>query len=323
MAAPPYMKLIFAEWRAGTAHFRTGEEHGAYFLLVCNYWEREGPLPDDDDKLAAIAMVTDDRWAIIRSTVVERFRAVAGQLIHDRIESEWQTVRGKSEQCSQAGKASAAKRAAARAANGQPSGVQRSLIYLDEEGDSLKNAKKGQIDQTDQSGDRFPTLFEWFWATYSHPPNRGDKRGTQAKFEKLAQPDQKRVLDSLPRYAAALEAQRATMPDAQPCMAKTYLNQERWVSLMEDPAPNVSRGTIAAVRPEDKRLAALFDSMTPERWVSWFQGRVAKNGTGYTIAVAPVIFDEITKRWPIFLLAPWRRIDPPQQSKTEKTHADS
>lgn len=43
-------------------------QHGAYVLLLCAYWTG-GPLPDDDDALAAIAKLGMPDWKRVRTTL--------------------------------------------------------------------------------------------------------------------------------------------------------------------------------------------------------------------------------------------------------------
>lgn len=68
----PYMPLFVADYLADTAHL-TAAEHGAYLMLVMNYWQRGKPLPADDRKLARIAKMTDAEWHDSRSTLAEFF----------------------------------------------------------------------------------------------------------------------------------------------------------------------------------------------------------------------------------------------------------
>lgn len=100
MTAMPYMPFFISDYLADTAHL-TPLEHGAYLLLIMNYWQREGPLPNDNRRLAAIARMTIDDWQKIRPTIEEFFRvecignANAMRWHHDRIDHELRIVRSK------------------------------------------------------------------------------------------------------------------------------------------------------------------------------------------------------------------------------------
>ncbi|WP_438379104.1 DUF1376 domain-containing protein, partial [Escherichia coli] len=52
MAALPYMQLYIADYLADTMHL-SAEEHGAYLLLMFNYWQTGKPIPKN--RLAKIA----------------------------------------------------------------------------------------------------------------------------------------------------------------------------------------------------------------------------------------------------------------------------
>ena len=68
MAALPFMQLYVAEYLADTAHLST-EEHGAYLLLIFNYWQRGKPLPANPERLARIARLSNDRWTDVERTL--------------------------------------------------------------------------------------------------------------------------------------------------------------------------------------------------------------------------------------------------------------
>lgn len=106
MAALPYMQFYVADYLADTMHLTT-EEHGAYMLLIMNYWQRGKPLDNSNDRLASVARLSNDRWISVQRTLEEFFEIDGDLWIHHRIESELDHVRKQQKQRSQAGKASA------------------------------------------------------------------------------------------------------------------------------------------------------------------------------------------------------------------------
>ncbi len=65
------MPLYVADYMADTAHL-TVAEHGAYLLLIMNYWHNGG-LPDDDAKLQRIAHMSTRQWAKSKVTLKAYF----------------------------------------------------------------------------------------------------------------------------------------------------------------------------------------------------------------------------------------------------------
>ncbi|MFZ4218698.1 DUF1376 domain-containing protein [Enterobacter ludwigii] len=119
MAALPYMQLYIADYLADTMHL-SAEEHGAYLLLMFNYWQTGKPIPKS--RLAKIARVSNDRWNAVETSLKEFFNDNGDEWIHERIESDLEVVRSKLEQKSAAGKASAAKRNAKNSTKGERAG---------------------------------------------------------------------------------------------------------------------------------------------------------------------------------------------------------
>jgi uncharacterized phage protein (TIGR02220 family) len=68
-----WMPLYVADYKADTTRLNT-EQHGAYLLILMDYW-RNGPPPNDDKVLAQITGLTVSRWKSMRP-VIERFFTV-------------------------------------------------------------------------------------------------------------------------------------------------------------------------------------------------------------------------------------------------------
>lgn len=109
MAALPYMQLFVADYLADTAHLTT-VQHGAYLLMIMNYWQRGKPLPAKDEYLAQICRMSLDQWLEIKPVIAEFFTERKGCWTHKRIDKDLLAVTSKSTKASEAGKASAAKR---------------------------------------------------------------------------------------------------------------------------------------------------------------------------------------------------------------------
>lgn len=107
----PYMPLFVAEYLADTAHL-TAAEHGAYLMLIMNYWQRGKALPAEDRKLARIARMSDAEWADARDTLAEFFHEEEGEWRHKRIERELSVAAEKSAKAKASARASVESRKA-------------------------------------------------------------------------------------------------------------------------------------------------------------------------------------------------------------------
>ncbi|HBA8557623.1 TPA: DUF1376 domain-containing protein [Escherichia coli] len=103
MAALPYMQLYIADYLADTMHL-SAEEHGAYLLLMFNYWQTGKPIPKN--RLAKIARLTNERWADVEPSLREFFCDNGEEWVHLRIEEDLASVKEKLTKKSAAGKAS-------------------------------------------------------------------------------------------------------------------------------------------------------------------------------------------------------------------------
>ena len=89
--APIWMPLYIGDYLRDTARLTT-EQHGAYLLLIMDYWTN-GPLPDDDAALAQVARMTRDDWDKTRPAISRLFQISLGEWRHKRIDDELEKAR--------------------------------------------------------------------------------------------------------------------------------------------------------------------------------------------------------------------------------------
>lgn len=81
-----WMPIYIGDYLGDTQRLTT-EQHGAYLLLLMDYW-REGPPPADDAVLAQITRLPLERWQAMKKTILRYFKEVDGELVHGRVEAE-------------------------------------------------------------------------------------------------------------------------------------------------------------------------------------------------------------------------------------------
>lgn len=81
-----WMPLYIGDYLADTSRLTT-EQHGAYLLLLMDYW-RSGRLPNNDQVLAQITKLPLDVWLVHKGVLQGFFDVVDGELIHSRVEKE-------------------------------------------------------------------------------------------------------------------------------------------------------------------------------------------------------------------------------------------
>lgn len=110
MSAKPdiWMPLYLGAYIADTLRFTT-EQHGAYLLIIMDYW-RNGPPPDDNGVLAQITKLSVSRWKAHRPVIAPKFQIANGVWKHKRIEHELNRAREMQTILSDRGKAGAAAR---------------------------------------------------------------------------------------------------------------------------------------------------------------------------------------------------------------------
>jgi uncharacterized protein YdaU (DUF1376 family) len=81
-----WMPLYIGDYLADTSRLTT-EQHGAYLLLIMDYW-RNGPPPDDDDVLQNITRFSKFLWKKNRVILEKYFQVQEGVWRHSRIDKE-------------------------------------------------------------------------------------------------------------------------------------------------------------------------------------------------------------------------------------------
>jgi uncharacterized protein YdaU (DUF1376 family) len=102
------MPLWIGDYLADTKRL-TLEQHGAYLLLLMDYW-RNGAPPDDDATLARILGVDLKNWRKIRPVLASFFTLDQGRWQHRRVEAELAGARERSGKAAAKAKLAATRR---------------------------------------------------------------------------------------------------------------------------------------------------------------------------------------------------------------------
>ena len=82
-----WMPLWIGAYLADTMNLTT-QQHGAYLLILFAYWRNKGPLPDDDEDMAAITKASPADWKKLRPKIARYFEVADGVWTHGRAEKE-------------------------------------------------------------------------------------------------------------------------------------------------------------------------------------------------------------------------------------------
>lgn len=251
----PYMPLFVADYLADTAHL-SAAEHGAYLMLIMNYWQRGKALPDDDRKLARIARMTDAEWAEVKPSIIDFFLVVGGEWRHSRIDKEIAIAVEKSAKAKAAARASVAARStdAQRTLNGRSTDVEllgedREVREVQEDKSSFtlsasalpslalvvssESIEKPKSAKPPKSAPvEYPSAFTLLWDCYPRVPNQSKSEAFKS-WKRLGEHDRMDLLSSVGPYEEFLERERRRRPDYPACHLVTFINQRRWESLLE------------------------------------------------------------------------------------------
>ncbi len=237
--ARQWMPLHIGSYLKNTQRLTT-EQHGAYLLLIMDYWNAQEPLPDDDDALAAITRMSVEGWKKARPAIERFFKVSASQWRHERIEAEMKAA--KKNVADKADRMRRAREAKKAKANSITASIKGSIIgpVIDLATGSIIEPETGPITGSStalplpsplpnlkvtknpsKSASDDAVLFDAFWLSYPHPNNRGSKAKARERFFKLSKPDRAAVFESLGPYADYCDAAKDWY---SPKMAEGYLN---------------------------------------------------------------------------------------------------
>ena len=203
MSSLPYMQLYVSDYLADTAHL-TAQQHGAYLLLLMNYWQKGKPLDNTNERLQYVARMTSEEWEANKEILAEFFWVDGDVWSHTRIDNDLEKVREKSEKASKAGQRSFSVRS---------TGVEHSFNHKDKDKEEDKDNIKDSFDE--------------FWEIY---PRKAGKQEARKVFQRaLSNASLSEILEGARRYAS--DPNRELQYTAHPA---TWLNQGRW---SDDPLP--------------------------------------------------------------------------------------
>lgn len=205
-----FMPLYIGDYLAGTSRLTT-ELHGAYLLLIMDYW-MNGPLPDDDDLLASITKMTPDAWSIARAKLEKYFSIAGGCWKQKRIEEELAAATEKKRKAREK-----AKKAAAARWDDAPSNATSNASGELEDCPSPSPSPSKSIKDKDlvppKGGtEDYPPEFEEVWKQYPKRAGGNPKKATFKKWQARLKEgvDAQTMLDGVKRYAAYCKAEKKT-----------------------------------------------------------------------------------------------------------------
>lgn len=216
----PWMPLYVADYLADTRRLST-VEHGAYMLLIMDYW-RIGGLPNDDRKLARIVGLSESEWAEIRDNIAELFQ---DGWTHKRIENELEKAKAKNERRVEAGRRGGVAKAAKNPSNAtnlpdqKPSNALASSSQSQSELEANASNKRASARNSAEA----EILIEFegdFWPAYPHKVGKPDALKSFLRARKS---------HPLAAIMAGLDFYKRSKPaDRSWLNPSTFLNQERF-----------------------------------------------------------------------------------------------
>jgi uncharacterized protein YdaU (DUF1376 family) len=225
-----WMPLYIGDYLADTRRL-TLTEHGAYLLLIFDYW-RSGPLPDSDRELARILGVTLPTWKKLAPTLRPMFQTEGELLRHKRIDEE--RAKAESVRANAVDRArhaadmrwhrdDASSNAPSNARSNAPSIQQAVLEQCPPPPPSTEEPKPLRAIPSRSPG------FDRFWKTWPASKRKVDRKKCADKWRRSGLDAQG---DAIIAQVEAMKRSKQWRDGYEPAPL-TYLNGERWT----DPLP--------------------------------------------------------------------------------------
>ncbi|WP_431014582.1 YdaU family protein [Bradyrhizobium pachyrhizi] len=221
----PWFPFYVGDYVRDTARLTT-EGHGAYLLLMLDYWANGAP-PDDDETLSSIARLPLEAWIKLRPKIAPFFDVANDKWSHGRIEKELAIADEKHRKRVEAGKAGGeAKAKNKRSPSIATSNADELLCQPQPHPQSFeKDISRPISDRTAPETSRF----DEFWQAYPRRDGPNPRKPAEAKFSALVKAglDPQMMIDAV-RKLAADEAARGKVGTQFIPRATTWLNEQRW-----------------------------------------------------------------------------------------------
>ncbi|MGJ4954608.1 YdaU family protein [Bradyrhizobium sp. HKCCYLRH2015] len=223
----PWFPFYVGDYLRDTARLTT-EAHGAYLLLILDYWSNGAP-PDDDETLCSIARLSLGDWQRLRQKLAPFFQIEAGRWNHKRIDKERETAAEKHLRRVNAGRAGGNAKATAQQSSSNATAELQALSYQSQ---SQPQSDKKELSRSDADAPRparEPSRFDEFWTAYPRRDGPNPRKPAAVKFDALVKSggDPQVMIDAA-RKLAADEAARGNIGTRFVPQAVTWLNQQRW-----------------------------------------------------------------------------------------------
>lgn len=213
-----WMPLYIGDYLSNTGRLTT-EQHGAYFLLIMDYWV-SGRLPDDDQSLASITRLPIDRWGSIRPALERFFKIQSGEWIHERIEEEKEKAEYLSRVRAEAGSKGGSK---TKANWKQNQGQNDKPCPTPSQSPSpLQSEAPPQSNKKDIVSQATPSRFDDFWALY---PVHREKQKSKEIWNRRKLDD---MADTILHDISERQKRDTQWKDGYIPHPTTYLRNSRW-----------------------------------------------------------------------------------------------